>query len=175
MRKNGKDKLTYNHWDSYPSGLGIDIVKAIQKAGIEELRNGFDKIVLVNEDIKPTPEQIEKLKKYADTDVSSRNLEEWYVLLRNLQGDILANIEAGYMIDSHDFMVDSLFCEWAYIVNLDTNKLEVYEGFQELPHEKGRYAVVNAKDGYFPCALIREFDLDKVSEEDMRTLEDERE
>jgi hypothetical protein len=61
-----------------------------------------------------------------------------------------------------DFIKDSLMCEWAYIVNLDTNKLEVYKGFQDKPHEKGRYASTAHREGYYPCALVAEFPLGRL-------------
>lgn len=30
------------------------------------------------------------------------------------------------MIDNVSFLQDSLFCEWGYVINLDTNVLEIY-------------------------------------------------
>ena len=30
------------------------------------------------------------------------------------------------MENGNDFITDSLFCEWAYIINLDTNKFEIF-------------------------------------------------
>jgi len=39
-----------------------------------------------------------------------------------------------------DFMADSVFCEYAYILNLDTEELEFYRGRNTNPHAAGRYA-----------------------------------
>lgn len=41
------------------------------------------------------------------------------------------------------FLIDSLFCEWAYIINLDSGKLEIYHGFNHDPDALGRYASQN--------------------------------
>ena len=60
--------------------------------------------------------------------------DDWYCLLRHAQGDL--NVYKNglrYMIDNHDFIKDSLFCEYAYIINLDTKRLEFYVGFQKTP------------------------------------------
>jgi hypothetical protein len=39
-----------------------------------------------------------------------------------------------------DFMADSVFCEYAYILNLDTEELEYYRGRNTNPDAAGRYA-----------------------------------
>ena len=58
IRKGGKDKAAYNHWDSYPDGLGDEVISFIKRMGVEKLNNLFDLIVTVNEDSSPTKEQI---------------------------------------------------------------------------------------------------------------------
>ena len=116
-------------------------------------------IILVRDDTKPRSELIEKYKKYADLGVSTRKHEEWYCLLRKTQGDLFQyNNDLRHMIDSHMFLADSLFCEWAYIVNLDTEKLEVFRGFNQDRHAPGRYArlLVSDNNGYRGVALIRQ-------------------
>jgi hypothetical protein len=44
------------------------------------------------------------------------------------------------MIDNHRFLRDSIYCEWAYIVNLDAEVLEVHVGWNTDPRAPGRYA-----------------------------------
>ena len=174
VRVDGQDKLTYNHFDSYPDGLGDDMVKDIKKLLVEgqkTLRAQALALQLVDENAKPTAEQIAKLNQFADTRVSSGSTEEWYVLLRNLQGKFADTLYAGIMIDSHEFLKDSLFCEWAYIVNLDEQTFEVYQGFQRKPHTAGRYAALPVKqetkpgyDTYYPVALVATIPFDKLDD-----------
>ena len=45
-----------------------------------------------------------------------------------------------YMLEGQYFLLDSVFCEFAYICNVDTMKLEIYKGFNRNPKAKGRYA-----------------------------------
>lgn len=40
------------------------------------------------------------------------------------------------MIDDSEFLNDSLFCEWTYIINLDNEQFEVYRGFNKDPSAK---------------------------------------
>ena len=61
IRKNGVDKCTYNHSDSYPSWLGKKILEFCANNTIENLEKFFNKIELVDESSKPTEEQIRNL------------------------------------------------------------------------------------------------------------------
>lgn len=172
FRLNGEDKVTYNHFDSYPSGLGKDLLKELSGQTYESLVATAKRITLVNSDSKPTEEQIASLKKYANTGVSSKQLDEWYVLLRETQGTLAPWLSGDLpvMIDSHRFLADSLFCEYAYIVNLDGKCFEVYHGFNKDPNAEGRYANAGIavdgdekeEDRYYGVALFKAFPLDEI-------------
>ena len=173
VRIDGQDKLTYNHSDSYPTGLGDDLAEelklAIHEFGLDELAQLAHDLKMVNDnEQKPTKAEIKKLQKWMDTGVSTGKPTEWYVLLRHLQGELITTLKVGYMLNSANFINSSLFCEWGYIVNFDTQELEVYRGFQRQRHDKGRYATKtppqkadgNGSD-YWPCALLATFPLTK--------------
>lgn len=176
FRINGEDKVTYNHWDSYPEGLGQDIVNALRKIPLDNLRERAANLRLVNGQDQADAGDIERLKKFADDSVSSRSMTEWYVLLRKTQGDLPATLEAGVMIDGKGFVADSLFCEWAYLVNLDEGVLEVFQGFQREPHQKGRFANMESEkthrgeNQYYPVAWIASFDLNNLPENLLQSL-----
>ena len=54
LEKNGEDKLTYNHYDSYFSYLGENIINFVKETPIQELNKIYDNLILVNEDDIPT-------------------------------------------------------------------------------------------------------------------------
>lgn len=126
--KNGEYKITYNHSDSYPEGLGEDVVKFIRETSIEEMNKIFDKIILVDEDFPATQEQIEECIEYASLNVASNKISDWYCLLRKAQGNLFAYKEGlRYMIHSKGFL-DNTWCEWKYIIDLDSGVLEIHDG-----------------------------------------------
>jgi hypothetical protein len=165
---NGREIATYNHYDSYPEGLGVEVLGFVSETSDKELRQIAEGIELVDESFKPTKEQVEACKEWTDLGVSNQSVEDWYCLLRKAQGNFLA-LKNGlrFMIDSSTFLLDSLFCEWAYLINLDTGKLEVYEGFNKNPLAAGRYAqfTVDRELRYYGVAL-----LDEVPFEEARKL-----
>ena len=131
FHKDGVDKITYNHFDSYPIGLGADVAAFVCQHTDEEMNAIFDRIILVATNEKPTGDQIAECMPFFDGNVSEQTPEDWYCLLRKAQGNLEAY--AGglrYMVDQADFLKDSLFCEWGYVINLDKGVLEIYRGFQ---------------------------------------------
>lgn len=165
FRKNGMDKLTYNHWDSYPEGLGKDIAQFCKETSLAEMNEIFDRIVLVKGDSRPNAQQIGECIKYFNGDVSTGSIEDWYCLLREAQGNL--NVYKNglkYMVDDADFIKDSLFCEYAYIINLDTNELEFWVGFQKEPDPNNRYGT-ECDSGYYPCKMVGCYPLDVIHTE----------
>ena len=167
-RIDGQDKVTYNHFDSYPDVLGANTLAYTMLAGYDSMRRVANRITLVNGDERPEKELVERYKSYADLEVSSGSLNDWYCLLRKTQGTLCPyHDDLEHMIDSHGFLADSLFCEWAYIINLDAKQFEVYRGFNTDTEAAGRYASLNCDraNGYFGVKLIATAPLEGLCEE----------
>lgn len=172
FRIDGKDKLTYNHLDSYPTGLGVAIAKGLKQLLSRNKRNLAEDvraIRLVSRDDEPTEEDKHMLQQYANLSVSSGSTNNWYCLLREMQSNIEAHVECGIMIDSNEFVYDSLFCEWAYVVNIDTRVLEIYRGFNKDSTANGRYANRHRErlGDYFGIRLIEEIPFERIAEIDI--------
>ncbi len=78
----------------------------------------------------------EKLKKYRENGMGSMDVSNEFTkyhptLQRDMGSDILQFIhDSAVPVEVQldlDFINDSLMCEWAYVINLDSNVLEVYE------------------------------------------------
>lgn len=143
IRMNGIDKVGYNHFDSYPTGLGSDILIWLSKMNLEKLKQVFNKIEFTDDWEK----------------------EAWDDKNRCL------NL---VFEDRHDFLGDSLFCEYAYIINLDTNMLEYYKGFNKDPKAPGRYSnFKNSESGYYGISLKKEIPLQDIFDGKYETYEND--
>lgn len=166
-------KASYNHFDSYPSGLGLDVVKFVK--GIDDLDAVIAQaraLVVVPEDGEPTPEQVQRMtgQETPDTAVGG----EWYTWLRDAQGDLAETLRLGFATDGIAFAANSLFCEWGYLVNLDNSTVEVYRGFQEEPHIDGVFATAEPYAGttYYPIRRIAVIPFDQLSDIAMTSIEE---
>jgi hypothetical protein len=65
-----------------------------------------------------------------------------------------------YLDDSTIFAGDRIFCEWAWVIDLDTNKLEVYTGQFNYDGSKGIFV-----DHDDPVRLLTTFDIDNLPDE----------
>ncbi len=135
--KNGNLITLYNGWDSYPSGLGNDVLNFIRGRGIKEIENMINNFSIID---------------------ASTNESFFYSIdkLYNGSNDKLM-IE-----DATTFLYDSLFCEWAYIINLDTQELEIYRGGNK---EKplGRFKEIPMADsGYYAVTFVKSLPLDDL-------------
>lgn len=128
----GKFYVAYNHFDSYPDGLGNDIIKEIKKAisngTFESWKLKLENIKCIDEETPPTTEDIQKLKPYTDLNVSTASTSDWYCLLRKCQGSLELILESGYLNNHVKKDGKPYFQEFAYIVNFDTQKLDFYCG-----------------------------------------------
>lgn len=138
----GEEKIGYQQYDSYPSGVGVDVLRDLRELvkDMDSLRAQARALKVVNKDVAPTVDEIEKLRPYLSLDVGQQNAADWYCLLRETQGQLAAILEAGYIEDNHTFPLDSLFCEYGYLVDLDREVFQVYEGFQNKLPKGGRWA-----------------------------------
>ncbi|RYD49074.1 MAG: hypothetical protein EOP83_25630 [Verrucomicrobiaceae bacterium] len=164
FRVDDTDRVVYNHYDSYPSGLGRDMLQYVAEQNIihgdnliPALSGQARGMIKLEPDQKPTPEQIKELEPFTDLSVNGGRTDTFYTLLRKTQGDPNLMLEARYYTPADTFLREGLFCEYAYIINLDKGVLEFYSGFFQPSEVKagsgdlGRYwPDQNAAEEYGP-------------------------
>lgn len=167
FRKDGVDKAVYNHCDSYPEWLGSNFVELIAKNS-DKLNALFENIVVIDPSSKPTEEQKDYCKKmgWYDSSVSENSDDDWYCLLRGVQ-DIeewqkaIDKNEPIYIENNIDFIKQSLFCEYAYICDLDADVLEFYIGFQKKLDPNNKYGK-RKRNGCYPCKMVLSIPFSKL-------------
>ena len=123
---------TYNHYDSYPERLGCETLEVLKAVDLDLLKKKLQSIEMITDDGSlPTAKQIKRYQKYSE---NPNNMEKvnWYWLLKKMQGAIkfkeIAEGDLQHVIVNNGFMKDGLSCEYAYMVNFKTNKLEFFTG-----------------------------------------------
>lgn len=178
--KDGKYKVAqYGHWDGYPSGLGCDLLNFLKNYDIEKFKEKVNNCVLrTSEEFE---EIIKKFSLFPSDEAYSEFLKQYPYLDDELSpyGILVAIYNSTNDVDlmnSLDFAKNGLFCEWAYVIDLDNNKFEVYTGFHQgdVP-EDNRFGNEFNDDGYQPVALEKAYDLDNLpsNEEFINELEKE--
>ena len=173
--KDGEHKIAqYGQWDGYPEGQGVDVLKFLRRDGNREiLFNRLDHcrfIDKVGRDKQFIDDYEENAPRWSN-EPDNRTVEQkvWFntFMSRDLGAEILTNVSFtdGECIlkDMSSFALDSLFCEWAYVIDFDTRSFEIYEGFQQEPHYCKRFEG-KKKDGYYPVKMIKSYSLDELPE-----------
>jgi hypothetical protein len=165
----GKEKVSYNHFDSYPECLGTQVLQWLRGTDLNRLPEQVEHLQLIKDDAKHIPDElIEKAKELGLTqlELAEHKVPDPYSLLRGAQGRLDLYLKLGWMLDNATFLHDSLFCEYAYIVNLDDQLLEVYAGFNKDPAAPGRYAQHSRDQRFYGVALIKTYPLDDLPSEE---------
>ena len=148
IRVGSKEIGVYNHFDSYPEGLGVEIADFIKNNLLDPTQKETfctkaGELIPVDSDKKPSKQDFRYYSTLGESSLDSeRSRIEWYALLRNFQYDnFLPGVMSGVLKHYEpmwDFQED-LFCEYAYILNMYLNRLECYasgDKVAEIPFQK---------------------------------------
>ncbi|UDL15807.1 hypothetical protein QEH42_gp151 [Microbacterium phage Pumpernickel] len=179
----------YGQWDHYPGGQGVTALNFLKSGDLDkavanlEARGEFI-----------TDEKYDEIAGHIGDGsgwITMEEAEQIDALLPFLSRDLgagvlrkIADSEDGpiYLRDQHEFASDGLFCEYAYLVDLDTNRFEVFVGFQHHDHTDGRFAALGTEKDfkpeyqgqayYAPVRLMASWPLDSLPSEDqfLKTL-----
>ena len=158
----------YGQWDGYPSGQGVTALEFLRKKGNQALLKAA-----LNRCYYLTEEQMETASKQSGSENGWMTMEQakkFHELLPYVNRDhgakileMVANSNAPVGLqNSIEFAKDSLFCEYAYIVDFDVNTFEIFKGFNKNPVSKRERFTGPADKEYFPIAKIKTYLLDKL-------------
>ena len=166
----------YGQWDGYPEGQGrvcLNFLK--EKMDKEKFVKALRSLDWISE------KELDDLwKSYGADENGLINMEdadkfnyEHPEFSRNTGAEILSLIQEGNInrLDNDiEFAANSLFCEWAWLVDLDSGKFEAYRGFNKRPlTEKDRFFYLgNNVDnyGYYGIIKVAEWNLNNLPSED---------
>ena len=170
---NGKTKVAqYGQWDGYPSGQGLTIFNFLKGADIVLFKKRVDKCKFITKK--------ELKKRYADLGITGdfMNMEQANAFKlkypqfdRDMAAEVLGEIYKGKVNEldnTEKFAGDSLFCEWAYVVDLDKNTFEVYSGFNQQPLTPDerfyplQSGIKQREEKYYPVKLAASFELNNL-------------
>lgn len=179
--KDGEYKVAqYGQWDGYYSGAGTGILSFLQ----DDLDH--DKFLAnLSQTFQPTDEQIkewwlefghdiEKSDGFVDYTIAKQYGKKHPSLSHDTGSGILEIIQGANepvpLKLNKNFAADSLFCEYAYVVDFDKRTFEVFEGFNQEPLAEGERFYSVACDGcnknYHPVRLKRTYYLDALPTEE---------
>ena len=134
---NGEYKVAqYGQWDGYPDGQGITCLHFLRdKCDLPLFREAVS-----NSSFMTSEELNALLTKYGMDEegmISCDDYDRFKLAYPELSRDsggkileIIQNNPAGVRLrNSITFAADSIFCEWAWVVDLDEGTFEAYKGF----------------------------------------------
>lgn len=180
IRKEKPVVAQYGQWDGYPEGQGQTVLDFLKNSNITKFKKKLDNVRFMN---KRDENSIKKFMTEIGASNGYMNMEQYNIynkkypfLSRDHGADILNMIYDSDKLDGKivlrnhiDFASDSLFCEWAYLIDLDKNVLEVYEGFNTEPLDDDQrfknMEVDNKGSGinqYYPIKCVKTYPLDNL-------------
>jgi hypothetical protein len=173
----GKYKIAqYGQWDGYPKGQGLTCLNFLRSVDLDAFKA---KVATTRFGSKAELKAI--FKPYTDdegwmnmTQAEAFAKSPYAYLSRNTGAGILQVVmdapDGILLQDDHEFAADGLFCEWAYVIDLDRRTFEIYRGFQRRPVPPGqRFYHLNKlahvshdKSVWYPVQLLRSYPLDAL-------------
>lgn len=143
IRKSGVDKEQIILHDAYPDGIGYDVIDLIKTTNLPVLYACMS---------DPWEEETD---------------EECLFSAELCKACVRSKEKMAARVRENLFIKNSLFCEYAYVIDLDQEELLFYKGGQTKPQEGNRYGTEaiqtkGALKPYYPCRLCAAFALDYV-------------
>lgn len=151
---NGETKIAqYGQWDGYPEGQGKTALEFLRGVDLDKFRARLAQLRWLTkeegEEIDKLPDGLwQKMHPYLSRDRGADILNlVMYNKYTSSRDTVLFGGEIIGLVDQSSFAADSLSNEWTYVIDLDKNTFEVYQGFNTEPVKEGE-RFYNLKDAY---------------------------
>jgi hypothetical protein len=175
---NGETKVAqYGQWDGYPGGQGSTALEFLRKMDANKFREKVGNLRWITKEEATALDETDwtKTHPFLSRDTGANILNTIYYDSMEIR-DPDANVFSGkkidfpckveFLQDESNFAADSLFCEWAYVIDLDKNTFEVYEGFNKSPLDENDrfYHLEKTREDseYYPIRLSKSYDLNNL-------------
>ena len=169
VQKNGEYKVAqYGQWDGGPHGNGLTVLSFARSLSHLTFRKEFESKVSATSWF--TKDELEQAYKKMREGTISDSKKEYPQLSRDMGVRVLEFVctsSPGIKLENEiNFAADSLFCEWAWVIDLDDNTFEGYKGFNKTrplsPEDRFYFLRDKEKDGYHAIQLIAKWSLDSL-------------
>lgn len=169
----------YGQWDGYPSGQGAVVLGFLSQlsdpAVMQRFKQRLRKCRFLNaKEIEATWKECGAVggDGWVTMEVGKKHGEKYPALSRDTGAGILQLVldsDDGLFLDNEiAFAQNSLFCEYAYVIDLDAKpagRLEFYRGFNKAPVPEGQRFAGKAEPmdgGYYAVRMAAAYPLDRL-------------
>jgi hypothetical protein len=159
----------YGQWDGYPEGQGKTVLAFLRSLNNITKKKFIEKCKAATWLTDEEETNLEKIIEKMDDKTFQKQYPQ---ISRDTCAKILKVVaykkKGIKLINKIDFVKDSLFCEWVYVIDFDLKTFEVFRGFNQTPlNNDERFSTFSdiVKQEYYPVKLFIKYDLNKLPTE----------
>jgi hypothetical protein len=165
----------YGQWDGYPSGNGVKILVFLRSTSIDKFKEKLKNVRFTTDkdvdEIQNYLKSIGSINGWVNMEQSAKFDKKYPYLSRDIGCgilDLVYNSKSEMLISDHTgFAADSLFSEYAYVIDLDKEVFEIYTGFNKKPlgkTQRFKYLEKDMKsdDEYYPIRMVKKYKLSEL-------------
>jgi hypothetical protein len=155
----------YGQWDGYPEGQGVGVLNFLSTADLAQFSEAIDGVSFATTERRDawvehaTEHGVDPEADWVDSRIARAFGKKHPQWSRDTGAEILSLIESTpslKLTDSRTFALDSLFCEWAYVIDFDSGELVAYKGYTKCEGDYGHFTTLfdgKPDRGYYPVTV----------------------
>lgn len=171
----GKTRVAqYGQWDHYPSGQGRTALEFLRNVDFKQFAKKLYRCKFIKRKKQKEIDSFLESMGCANGWMTMAQAEQYKIKFPYLSRDHGAGIlrlimnsvdKEIWLYDQTNFAADSLFCEYAYVIDLDKRTFEIYSGFNKSevdPSERFAYLNGKTENGYGVIRHMKTYSLDNL-------------